>query len=209
MESGAEGSCPADLVRGRDIKCAASRPLSLVPSVISKLYRAVEILIGDKAYSTEGSVCWQQSRVGAACRWKVGPGGAAIDRKLPNSLVRCGTEDGNALLRTSIDIAGCRGQGSNGGSNRDAIVFILHNHRWPRIAVRPFWCIVDCTHQERAGINARAEGCLPTELVVGREIECAAGRSLRLVPGVIENVHRAVKIFVGHKAYSTKGAVGR
>ena len=68
MKAGAEGCCPADLVHGRDIKCAASRSLCLVPRVKSKLHRAVEILVGDKAYSTQVAVCWQQSRVAAACR---------------------------------------------------------------------------------------------------------------------------------------------
>ena len=73
MESRAEGCCPAKLVRGRDIECAASRSLCLVPGVISKLHGAVEILVGHKAYSIQSAVRRQQPRVAAACRWHGGP----------------------------------------------------------------------------------------------------------------------------------------
>jgi hypothetical protein len=63
MRARAEGCHPAKLVRGRDIEVDASRSLCLVPGIIAKLYRAVEILIGDKADSTQGTVGWQQPRV--------------------------------------------------------------------------------------------------------------------------------------------------
>ena len=133
MNAIAEGCQPAEFVVGREIECAASRSLCLVPGEIAELYRAVEILIGDKAHSTQVAVSWQQQRVVApprkSERRERGPISSAVGRKLPEALVGWGTGDRDAFLRTGIDIAGGSGQRDNGRSIRQTIVLILPRHR--------------------------------------------------------------------------------
>ena len=133
MNARAEGCQPAEFVRGRNIECAARRSLCLVPGEIAELYRAVEILIWDKAYSTQGAVSWQQQRVVASPRKSErrerGPISSAVGRKLPEALVGWGTGDRDAFLRPGIDIAGGSGKRENGRAIGQTIVLILPGHR--------------------------------------------------------------------------------
>ena len=146
MNARAEGCHAAELVRGREIDVAGSRSLCLVPGEIAELYRAVEILIGDKSHSTQVAVSWQQQRVVApprkSERRERGPISSAVGRKLPEALVGWGTGDRNALLRTGIDIAGGSGERENGRAIGQTIVLILPGHRRRLNAGSPLWCMV-------------------------------------------------------------------
>ena len=214
MSTCAEGCGPAELVRGGEIEVAGSRSLCLVPGVIAKLYITVKILFGHKAYSTQSSVGRHQKRFagtpGSSKRREVCPIQAAVERILPGAgLQATGRVDRNAFLCTGIDIAGGSGERENGCPIGQTIVLILPGHRRRLDAGHPPRCIVYGTHCQSGVMNAIAEGCDPAEFVRGRDIENAASPTLCLVPCVIAELHGAVKILVGYKAYSTQSAVGR